>query len=542
MALADKTSPIPFWTLLVLAVLLWGGEYVRRDLWAPDEVRYAYVAQEMQDTDQYAIPHRHGEYYAHKPPLMFWLISLGSKITGGINALSTRLPSLFGALLSLWATSRLALRWGGPAASWRAPLILMTSLLFWWKGGWGQIDSLLCGFEMLALLALFTLPISGASAPRGAVSGRFAIAGIAMGLAILAKGPVGLLVPVLAFIVGSLAAGEGRQLKHWHWLWAIPLALAIPGLWLLWVQGSNPPDGYLAELLYDQNVSRAAGAYDHQNPFYFFLLSYPGEMLPWSLFLPAAILTAKRVGGETWQTARRLIGWALIILLFFSLSPSKRDLYVLLAYPAAAILIGISWDRIVASARRWESWGSAAIPLIIGLASLGAVIAGLAKPDLIPINTLWFIPNAIVGIGAAVWLLRRSGRTGQLDQRWFSGLVAGLFLSFALLGAVALPALNPVKAPTFLAQVADDHIPADGHILLHKVMGENIAFFAKRPGRYSPGPQRLARQMNAEGTGVIVLKAEYWPKVPPELQARITSKNPFQVGSKDLLWCPFNEG
>ena len=53
--------------LLVGAAVLWGGEYARRGLWEPDEARYASVAQEIRDDGHLLAPHRHGEYYSHKP-------------------------------------------------------------------------------------------------------------------------------------------------------------------------------------------------------------------------------------------------------------------------------------------------------------------------------------------------------------------------------------------------------------------------------------------------------------------------------------------
>lgn len=535
---------IPFWVIVLLAVCLWGGEYLRRDLWAPDEARYAYIAREMLETGEFLVPHRHGEYYAHKPPLMFWLIAAGSKLTGEINALCTRLPSFLGALLSLWATSRLALRWGGVGASWRAPLILMTCALFWAKGGMGQIDSLLCGLEMTALLLLFTIPIRNQAGgaeliERGAVAWRMAAAFLCMGLAILAKGPVGLLVPVLAFVVGSLAAGEGRRLATWHWLWAVPLGLSLPGLWLLLVAQGGPPEGYLDELLFKQNVGRAAGDFGHKNPFYFFLLTYPGEFLPWSLFLPAAFLTLRRAGGEGWRTARRLIGWALAVIVFFSLSPSKRDLYILAAFPAGALLLAIAWDGLSQAARRWEARGTMVVLGILGIGCLGAAVFGWLRPGDIPMNVLWVLPSGLVALSSVGWLLRRAGGRGDVFGSWFFGLWGGLFLLLISVGSLVYPALNAEKAPGFLREVAEEHIPEGGQIFLFQIKGEIFALYAERPGRYFSGPKALTRAMNAQGEGVLILRESYWDRLPPALQARVLSRNPFRTGSKKMIWCDF---
>jgi len=66
----------PVWLLILLALALWGGEFVRRGLWEPDEARYAYVAREMHGGGHWFVPHINGKPYPDKPPLMFWLINL----------------------------------------------------------------------------------------------------------------------------------------------------------------------------------------------------------------------------------------------------------------------------------------------------------------------------------------------------------------------------------------------------------------------------------------------------------------------------------
>ena len=103
-----------FWHLFLLAALLWGGEYLRRDLWEPDEARYAYVAREMAQDGHWLVPFRSGEYYAHKPPLLFWTINLASRATGlPIGRMPVRLPGFFAGILVLWATARLGATLGG---------------------------------------------------------------------------------------------------------------------------------------------------------------------------------------------------------------------------------------------------------------------------------------------------------------------------------------------------------------------------------------------------------------------------------------------
>ncbi|MBU1692719.1 MAG: glycosyltransferase family 39 protein, partial [Verrucomicrobia bacterium] len=198
------------WQLLLLSAFLWGGEMVRRDLWEPDEVRYAYVAREMHDGGHWLVPHRHGVFYAHKPPLLFWLINAASFLTGlPIGRVTARLPGFLAGVLALWATARLAERWRGVAAAWPTVLVLCTNYLFWHEIGFARIDGTLVGLTTAALYLL----VRNDDEPG---VWRPALAWACMGLAILAKGPVGFIIPAGAYLTARLAAGEGRMLKKTH--------------------------------------------------------------------------------------------------------------------------------------------------------------------------------------------------------------------------------------------------------------------------------------------------------------------------------------
>ena len=188
------------WQLFLLCALLWGGEYLRRDLWEPDEARYAYVAREMAQDSHWLVPYRSGEYYAHKPPLLFWLINLASCLTTlPIGRLTVRLPGFFGGLLTLWATARLAERWASSKTAWPTVLALCTTYLFWHEIGFSRMDGPLLGWTMGSLALLFLNDDTPSL-------WRPALAWLCMGLGILTKGPVGLLVPAGAYAAARLAA------------------------------------------------------------------------------------------------------------------------------------------------------------------------------------------------------------------------------------------------------------------------------------------------------------------------------------------------
>ncbi|MCE9612774.1 MAG: hypothetical protein K8T26_00770 [Lentisphaerae bacterium] len=538
--------------LIVLALLLWGGEYVWRDFWEPDEARYAYVAREMRETGQWAVPHRHGVYYAHKPPLMFWLINAGATITGGeITPLATRLPSLFGALLSLSAVVGMARLWcrrhpdagteGAPesiATAWRAVLILMTTYLFWNKGGMGQIDSLLCGLEMVAVYQLIAYEDSRRV-------WRPLLAYSAMGMAILAKGPVGFAVPFGMYIASIFAARDRapdsdtpRQRRCYaHMAWGPLLVLLLPAAWLAWVYTHNPPPGYLQELLFKQNIDRAAGELGHVKPFYFYLVHFPLEFLPWTAlwcFIPAAYRFAGPASAGNRVALRRLLAMAAFVVVFFSLSPSKRELYILPAYPPMALAVALSWPAVArhtgkALIRFWSGLLGVAGLVVIG----GAIVD--AVTGVLPLHGASLLVPGALAVAGSAWLQARYRREGRYTDAIFLGFVAAMLALQISVGAIVYPAANAMKAPYTVATAAGRYLAPDDPILLFRMNGEIMALYARRPGRGYTDPRELERAIRRRGHGLVVMERRARANIPPALSAHAEEQT-FRMGNKTLVW------
>jgi 4-amino-4-deoxy-L-arabinose transferase-like glycosyltransferase len=517
--------------IVFFAVALWGGEYVRRDLWEPDEARYAYIAREMRDSGEWLIPHRHGEYYAHKPPLMFWLINVFSFLTGGVvGGVATRLPSLLGGILTMWALARVADLWGQREAAWRAILILCTSYLFWHEVGMGQIDALLCGLEMATLALL--LAENGHPTFR-----RPAAAYACMGLAVLAKGPVGFLVPLGTYVAVTLAAGEGRWLRRFHWCWGPVITLLFPGLWLLLVLAHGAPPGYFHELLLGQTVGRAGGEFGHRQPFYYFLAYFPLDFLPWTLFLPAAVAALIR-RSDARLLVRRAVVWILFVLVFFSLSVSKRNLYTLLVYPAASLLVAAGWEHLGSLAPRWTR-PSAYLMLamwLVGGCGCIAIAAGLVKG--FPFDPAAFWPVG-VGMLVAVVVAGRLFMREGVSVRWLCTTLAVLLLLQFGISVWVYPAFNPVKTPVALAKAAQSKVPAGGHLLIYGMDGEILALYAERPGRRVDSLPGLFKGIREEKSGIAVFSAKDWAEVRRSLRMPTGAEHFFRMGGKKLVWVEY---
>lgn len=186
-----------------------------KDLWTPDEPRYAEVAREMMVSGNYLVPHLNGNHYDEKPPLQFWLIALASLPAGEVTGLTARIPTAVSAMIVLWLTFLLARRMYNEQTAFWSVLVLITTYQFWWLSHVGQLDMMLTACTMLALYALWRWHESS--------DGRWFFlfyAGTALGL--LVKGPPALVITGLGTLAFRWRDGRGKHLGFWM---AYPLTL-----------------------------------------------------------------------------------------------------------------------------------------------------------------------------------------------------------------------------------------------------------------------------------------------------------------------------
>ena len=343
--------------LAVLGALLFLPGLGRHDVWNPDEARYAEVAREMPLLGHWAVPHLNGQVYSQKPPLLFWSIAFFGRLTGGLDATAARLPSALAAIGSLLLVYAIGRRFFGRRAAWIAAAAFATCFKVIWQGRFGQIDMLLTGLVTLGVWFW----ARGYTERR---PGLYYLFFLSAGLATLAKGPVGLLPPLLSILAFLAVTRDREELKRLRigrglLLWAlVVLAWLVPA-------GLDAGPDYLRQIVFRQNVTRYANPWHHFAPPWYYLGILPGEFFPWSFLLPVAIVAGwKRLvrpeGGafrpaileESSRALDRLVGeraragflfclcWAVVTLVFFSISPAKRSVYILTMYPALALLAG----------------------------------------------------------------------------------------------------------------------------------------------------------------------------------------------------------
>lgn len=330
------------WELLlfgVFALLLLGLGIGLRDPWPSDEPRFALVARLMVEHGQWLFPHRGHELYPDKPPVFMWLQALAYMITGQWRV-AFLLPSLAAALTVLALVYDLARRlWNHRSALLAAATLLLT-IHFTYQMRNAQIDPLLLGWITLANYGLLRHLLLGPSWRWFAAGCFFAGVGVATkGVGVLA------LLMLIPYVVARRNQWHRLALPSGGWRWAGGLALfLLPILgWLLPMLLAAHADGdpqhaaYVQNILFGQTVHRYATPPGHIHSPFFFLGIIVVDWLPLSLLLPWAL-------PAWWRRLKRRdarfllpLGWIVLLLLFFSFSPGKRDVYILPALPITAL-------------------------------------------------------------------------------------------------------------------------------------------------------------------------------------------------------------
>jgi len=513
----------PRWVLL-LALVLFGWNLWAYDLWAPDEPFFGEGAREMIVDGHWLVTHVNGEINTHKPPLFFWLIALFSLPFGEISSLTARLPSALAALGSLYLTMRWARRWCGGRTAVLAGVILATTHMFWEKARSAQIDSLLC-FLILISLSAFE------SFRAGELPGRRAgiLFWTAAAAAVLAKGPVGLLLP-LGIALVTLAVD--RQLPRWRSFapFAGPLAFAaVAGLWVAAVSLWGAEGYSVWGALREHFVERAVHGMHHVQPPWYYLGVLPYALLPWSFLLPGGLWLAFR---RRRSDDRFLLVIALFVVIFFSISTEKRDLYILPAVPAFALLSA----RLVAAVLGWwppreerdapspaRRWVTVPQGFVGGVIVLAAAAVPFVAPRFGPEIFAAGIPLAVVlgigGLGIVVTAVR--GRVLP-TVRWTAATMA-----LGMLVAVSLvyPALNPQKSGRELALVVRDETAAS-RAAGFPVLALGLDNIPNSINFYSDGVylqevssrEEILRILENGGATHLLAKASDLPPFPEELE------------------------
>ena len=499
-----------------------------------NEAREGIYVRAMFDTGNFILPEvpNHvecGEIIPDKPPLFHWLavaatsgrsilttghLQNGRTLSQTFNESLLRFPSALTGVLTILSLIVFGRPIIGKRAAYLAAGCLLTSWQFVHQSRYGRVDMALTCFVTLTILFIIRAMIHPAKRP-------LKIAAAMSGLAVLSKGPLGIVLP--GFAGGILVMVEIYRRRAIRWLGQFPWISAF----LIWTLVALP--WYLAAYysggmamvrsqLITENLQQFTGTNGFMDPFYY-VGPWLTDSFPWNLLALAGIR-------EAWTRRDRgalfCVVWWFSFMLFFTVAAYKRRAYIFPALPASSLLAGYwlniklpaladTLDRVMVwLRRRWMLL--LALCIIVGVG--GALIATTSSVTALAGVPLSYGEGAGIGVSLALFMAALSSFV--FNQRrhstWLSVLSLWAALSVIFLGYVAVGehVIAHRKSPLPLLNSIMKALPQEAKLTVNGVGNDPsmlLLFYFPDPDRiriipdgqpeppvYSPGYYLFARK------------------------------------------------
>ncbi len=392
--------------LLSAAVLPYFLNLGVSSIWDANEAFYAQTPREMIESGDYLTPSFNFQLRMNKPVLSYWNVAAAYQLFG-ISEWSERLPIAIGAAVIIGTAFGLGRLIGGTMAGLVAALVLATSPRLVLLARRIIIDIHITMWMGLVLM-FFALAETRPARRRVYLCLMY----VAAGFGVLTKGPVAVFLPAVVFFVYLASQKRLGDLRHMMLPAGavISLAIVVPWYYFLYLEHGWE---YISSFIFSENLGRYAEAVGEQSRgMLFYIPVMLADLFPWSFMIPVALWWALRDARHD-RVARLLAVWIAVIVVFFSLSGTKEDLYILPIVPAEAALIGAmlarAVDRQAADAHpthaAWASGVTAVLLLITGSAALWV----FAVADRYSLEGAALVGAVALagGLTSVVWLIRR---------------------------------------------------------------------------------------------------------------------------------------
>jgi 4-amino-4-deoxy-L-arabinose transferase-like glycosyltransferase len=479
-----------------------------------DEAFYAEAAREMTESGDWLTPYYNYELRFQKPILYYWLAA-GAYRTGGLGEAEARVPSAaagLGLVLLTWLCAR---RWYSEDVGLIAGLIAATNYGYFSMARMALPDLPLAAFVVAA--SWTGLESLRAARAKDAAAARWWLfaSGVACGLGVLMKGPVGIILPGLV-VAGALAIPE-RGARGWPWRTS-DLALAAAAFLIVaapWYAAMAREHGlgYLHHFFVGENLDRfATDRYNTPRPLWFYVPIVAGGLLPWTPFVaPWLTGLADFVRHRRRPTPRAwlLVWWAVAPLLFYSFSIGKQPRYVLPVLPPLAVLLAATIQGRVEGAlggnvvnRRTLAWCATFSALIL------LVLGGLlhrGQPLLFALSpTTGLIATAVVIVaGVALLAAGWAGRPTWIPFGVAAASAASLLAVHYSIYSVA--GMEPVQK---LAAVYRQHWAEGVRSGTYRVFVRNLVFYTGVKQTDLNSLEELAEFLSSEDRVLAVATAD----------------------------------
>ena len=297
-----------------------------------------------------------------------------------------------------------------------------------------------------------------------------------VGFGVLTKGPVAIALPGIAFAV---YLGVRREVGRIREMMLPAGVLIVAAIVVPWYAALYRQHGwtYIWSFLISENVERytaGLGVQQHRGP-WFYLPVVLSDSFPWSVLLPAAAVAAYRTRSRL-QTL--LWCWVAAIVVFFSLSAGKQDLYIFPIVAAVAALGGLAIERGLSDAR-WRGWLSITLAVAGGLLAVaGAAVLFLFQAT----GRVYALDSALIvgiiglagGLGTLAFGAARRGTAAALTL-----LAAMLAVNWTFVARV-LPEFERYKPVPVFSGILEARLQPGDVVAHYQVSLPSMAYYLRR--------------------------------------------------------------
>jgi 4-amino-4-deoxy-L-arabinose transferase-like glycosyltransferase len=527
-------------TLLLLCYFTFGLGLGRQAITDADEAFYAEASREMVESGDWLTPKFNYQNRWEKPVLYYWLTSASYLVIGPTEFAARLWAALSGVGLVLlaWGISRHMT--GRDDVAWLSGAVVATSFGYFSMARSALPDLPLTFCITLGIWA--TLRAVDATGPRsvadelgsagpsafatatadrhssksggwfGSAVVWWALAGFGAGAGFLMKGPVALVVPAVVLL--PIAWRERRRVK----LDARGIALAVvigalvglPWYVAMWREHGS---AYLQSFFVGDNLQRfSTERFNDARPFWFYLPVLLGGLMPWSVYLVAfsadSVARLRRGTLRLSDTDWRLLIWAAMPVLFFTISIGKQPRYILPILPPLAIFVargiierlGHRRDRLLAAA----TWITAIIYAVLAVAFVRMEpLLNAAYP-----LATWM---GVCLLGCSGILLAGVVATSSWRRLPLAATIAGVLVLLSVwFGALAGNRPEPVEQ---MAAMIHSHRSAQEPIGVLDVFTRNLGFYTGAPRMQLYGTQQASIFLHSPERVLLVLRSADVPAV-----------------------------
>jgi len=512
--------------VIIVGTLLTLPHIGRTTLWDDDEALNAEAAREMYETGEWIVPTFNFRLRDAKPVLLYWC-QIASYHAFGVNEFAARFPSAIAYILAGLFTYELGRRMFSPIAGLLGAIILQSTSVIVWLGGFASHDALLLACTTLTFLVFWIgyAPVEANGPPRTA---WMVPCGIVCGFGMLAKGPIGIVLP--ATVIGAFLIWQ-RQAKL---LWSRRLILGLAAFFLVvapwYTLVSVATRGAFARGFFvTNNIQRLHTPMEFHggSVFYHPVAMFLG-FVPWSIFLLPILCsmwsrwrsTSEAVSPSR-SAPRLLLCWIASYLLFFTVVATKLPHYTAPLYPAMALILGRflwTWCERRSNVPRWAFVGSFAILAVVGIA-MSAGLIWLSRSANPPGELHEIARWCWIGVPPFVFsIVAMIGVAKEYRRVVLAGFLACHLFDLTVIGQGIMPALDRLKPASDLVLSAKTRQPsADIRLATFQYTGPSLVFYSQREVRQLHSLNEAAEFLNGPLPAYLFLSEQNWRQVEAKL-------------------------